>query len=790
MTLKNLITTDMARNDSTSSPQSSGPAARPPIPQHRHAYRYDLDGLRGLAIALVVIFHIWFGRVSGGVDVFLTLSGFFFIGSQMRNVDRYGSLNPLRSIWKTARRLLPTMVVVLAAVGVGVIFIFPRTRWANVNDQVLASLFYYQNWKLAEQSEDYAQAGAAVSPLQHLWSMSVQGQFYVIIILLCCGLGWLLHRFWPGKSIFTPMAVILGIGTVLSFIYAIYLHREDQMLNYYNTWSRMWELFLGGLLATVMHKIQIRNHWVRWFLTVVGLFAIFTCGLIFNGVQEFPGPWTLYVLIATVFLIIAGQAPEGEELTWRNAPFTAFLASKPLRELGRLAYSLYMWHWPLLILLCTQLKRQHPSNKIGVFVVVVSLVLAWFTHHYIEEPLRMKKKRPVVAQEANAEKPSWKVRLGAALRPKRSWLSWKAVAGTMVVILTFCLVGFHITWKRYITSLDGQMTFALTADYPGARAITEKMPVPKGVKFQPRPIDADRTLPLSSFDGCISDFNDSEIHDVKLWRKEKGRPCVYGDVNAKRSIALVGGSHAEHWLTALDTLGQREHFRVDVYFKMGCPLMISGMIDLPTNNKPYYSCLEWGAKVYKRILEKKYDYVFSTATRPTTLTGVGPDIVPDYYADLWRALNKDGIQMIAVRDTPWSTRDDLPANVPDCLESGGNAYSCGIPRDLAMAPVNPAIEASSGLDNVHLMDFTDDLCPGNLCPAVIGNVMVYHDMHHMTHSFVQSLIPEFARQFNTITGWGPVTKPGTDLNTTPYQGTAILPTPSSSSSTESSRRSH
>ncbi|WQD13961.1 MAG: SGNH hydrolase domain-containing protein [Lawsonella clevelandensis] len=71
---------------------------------------------------------------------------------------------------------------------------------------------------------------------------------------------------------------------------------------------------------------------------------------------------------------------------------------------------------------------------------------------------------------------------------------------------------------------------------------------------------------------------------------------VYGDVNAKRSIALVGGSHAEHWLTALDTLGQREHFRVDVYFKMGCPLMISGMIDLPTNNKPYYSCLEWGAK--------------------------------------------------------------------------------------------------------------------------------------------------------------------------------------------------
>ena len=100
----------------------------------------------------------------------------------------------------------------------------------------------------------------------------------------------------------------------------------------------------------------------------------------------------------------------------------------------------------------------------------------------------------------------------------------------------------------------------------------------------------------------------------------------------------------------------------------------------------------------------------------------------------------------------------------------------------------PAIAASRGLDNVHLMDFTDDLCPGNLCPAIIGNVMVYHDMHHMTHSFVQSLVPVFARQLNKITGWGPVTQPGKDLNTTPYPGTAILPTPSSSSA-ESSRRS-
>lgn len=765
----------MARKKTSKQPTQTS-AERPPIPQHRHVYRYDLDGLRGLAIALVVIFHIWFGRVSGGVDVFLTLSGFFFIGSQMRNADRYGSLNPLRSIWKTLRRLLPTMVVVLAATGVGVLLVFPRTRWANVNDQVLASLLYYQNWKLAAQSEDYAQAGAAVSPLQHLWSMSVQGQFYLIIILICCALGWLLHRFWPGKSIFTPMAVLLSIGTALSFGYAIYLHQTDQMLNYYSTWSRLWELFLGGLLATVIHKINIKSDWVRWLLTIVGLFALFTCGLIFNGVEEFPGPWTLYVLGATVLLIIAGQAPEGQELTWRNAPFTALLASKPLRELGRLAYALYMWHWPLLILLLTHLNRPHPSNKIGVFILVVSLALAWFTHHHIEEPLRMKTKRPAVAREERAALPPLRNRVFAALKPKRSWFSWKAIAGTLVVILTFCLVGFHVTWKNYIKTLDGQIKFELTAEFPGARAFTEDMPVPKDVKYQPRPIDSNRTLPRSSFDGCISNFQDNTIHRKKLWREGQGQPCVYGNVNADRAIALVGGSHSEHWLTALDILGKRQNFRVDVYFKMGCPLMISGMIDLPTSKKPYYGCLEWGEDVYQDILRKQHDYVFTTATRPTTLAGVGPDIVPAPYVDLWRAFERDGMEVIAIRDTPWSVRNDYPANVPDCLESGGDAISCGINRHAALARVNPAIAASRGLDNVHLMDLTDALCMTDICPAVIGNVMVYHDMHHMTSVFVQSLIPEFARQFNKITKWGPVTKRGEDLNTTIYPGTeAIVP---------------
>ena len=145
-------------------------------------YRHDLDGLRGIAIALVAVFHVWFGRVSGGVDVFLALSGFFFGGRLLRTALTPGaSLWPVPEVTRLVRRLLPALVVVLAASAVLTILIQPETRWETFADQSLASLGYFQNWELANTASDYLRAGEAVSPLQHIWSMSVQGQFYIAL---------------------------------------------------------------------------------------------------------------------------------------------------------------------------------------------------------------------------------------------------------------------------------------------------------------------------------------------------------------------------------------------------------------------------------------------------------------------------------------------------------------------------------------------------------------------------------------------------------------------------------
>src|SRR3954467_12418046 len=201
-------------------------------------YRHDLDGLRGVAIALVAVFHVWFGRVSGGVDVFLALSGFFFGGRLLRTALTPGaSLWPVPEVTRLVRRLLPALVVVLAASALLTVLIQPQTRWETFADQSLACLGYYQNWELAGSCADYLRAGEAVSPLQHIWSMSVQGQFYIAFLLLIAGCAFLFQRRFSGRlapylrAAFVTLLIAL---TVASFVYAIFAHQADQANAYYN----------------------------------------------------------------------------------------------------------------------------------------------------------------------------------------------------------------------------------------------------------------------------------------------------------------------------------------------------------------------------------------------------------------------------------------------------------------------------------------------------------------------------------------------------------------------------
>src|ERR1700739_8624 len=358
-------------------------------------YRHDLDGLRGIAIALVAMFHVWFGRVSGGVDVFLALSGFFFGGKVLRAaLNPAVSLSPVAEVARLVRRLLPALVVVLAACAMLTILVQPETRWETFADQSLASLGYYQNWELASSASDYLRAGEAVRPLQHIWSMSVQGQFYLAFLLLVAGCAYLLRGLLRGQGVLrAPYLRTLFVGllsalTVASFVYAIVAHQDDQATAYYDSFARAWELLLGALVGALVPYIRWPMG-LRTALAAVALAAVVSCGALIDGVKEFPGPWALVPVGATVLMILAGANLGGRPGADGRMPLpNRLLAVRPLVALGAMAYSLYLWHWPLLIFWLSYTGHRHANFFEGSAILLVSGLLAYLTARLVEDPLR------------------------------------------------------------------------------------------------------------------------------------------------------------------------------------------------------------------------------------------------------------------------------------------------------------------------------------------------------------------------------------------------------------------
>ncbi|BCQ09294.1 acyltransferase [Mycobacterium heckeshornense] len=692
-------------------------------------YRHDLDGLRGIAIALVAMFHVWFGRVSGGVDVFLALSGFFFGGKVLRTaLNPVASLSPVPEAIRLVRRLLPALVVVLAGSAVLTILIQPQTRWETFADQSLASLGYFQNWELARTAGDYLRAGEAVSPLQHIWSMSVQGQFYLAFLALVFGCAYALRQSL-GPRLRTLFVVLLGALTAASFGYAILAHQTNQAMAYYDSFARAWELLLGALVGALVPYIRW-PMWLRTLLATVALAAILSCGALIDGVREFPGPWALVPVGATVLMILAGANRHADPDIGGRMPLpNRLLAAGPLMTLGAMAYSLYLWHWPLLIFWLAYTGHRRANVVEGTAVLVISGVLAYFTMRYVEDPLRYRAPVHAVTQ---APAVPWRSRLR---RPTMA-------LGSVVALLGVTLTATSFTWREHVTvqRADGKELSGLSArDYPGARALVKHVRVPK-LRMRPTVLEAKNDLPLSTKDGCISDWANPALIN-----------CTYGDANATRTIALAGGSHAEHWITALDLLGRRHHFKVVTYLKMGCPLSTEEVPLIMGNNAAYPQCHEWVQKTMAKLIADRPDYVFTTSTRPWNIKP--GDVMPATYIGIWQTFADNNIPVLAMRDTPWLVKDGRPFEPADCLAKGGSASSCGVKRSDVLADHNPTLDFVEQFPGLKPLDLSDAICRADICRAVEGNVLIYHDAHHLSATYMRTLAGELGRQIAAATGW-------------------------------------
>jgi peptidoglycan/LPS O-acetylase OafA/YrhL len=693
-------------------------------------HRHDLDGLRGIAILLVAVFHVWFGRVSGGVDVFLVLSGFFFGGKIIRAAlgqTRGHTLSPLTEVCRLIRRLVPALVVVLAACALLTVLVQPQTRWETFADQSLASLGYYENWELANSASDYLRAGEAVSPLQHVWSMSVQGQFYVAFVLLIAGSAYLVRQ--HGTRLRTFFVALLSGLTLASFGYAIIAHQADQAAAYFNSFARAWELLLGALFGALVPHISW-PRWVRSVVATIALAAVLSCGAVIDGVQEFPGPWALVPVGATMLVILAGAGLHSSTDGRMPLP-NRLLAAGPLVKLGAMAYSLYLWHWPLLIFWLSYTGHRHVNFVEGMAVLLVSGLLAYLTLRLVEDPLRYRTSNATgpVAEPALAR---WQSRLR---RPTMA-------LGSVVVLLGVALTATSFTWREHLIdqrAAGNELSGLSAQDYPGARALITHVRVP-ALRMRPTVLEIKDDVPATTRDGCISDFANAALVN-----------CSYGDVDAPRTIALAGGSHAEHWLPALDLLGRMHHFRVVTYLKMGCPLSTEKSPLVMGNNAAYPQCREWVQRTMDKLVADRPDYVFTTSTRPWNIKP--GDVMPATYIGIWQTLSDNNIPILAMRDTPWLVKNGQPLDPADCLAKGRTAQSCAVKRSDMLADHNPTLDFAAQFPLLKPLDMSDAICRADICLPVEGNVLIYHGAHHLSPTYVRTMTGEIGRQIAAHTGW-------------------------------------
>lgn len=706
-------------------------------------YYHHIDGLRGFALALVVIFHVFIGRVSSGVDIFLFIGGLLLISSQLRNAQKEDGLSYTQSMLRILRRLYPALIVMIATGVVLSLMVIPPAQWEDMLRHASAAALYCINWIFIQDGDSYARASSDADVFQHLWSMSVQVQIYALLIALIVICVSLCKK--TGKNAKNLVATVVAILAISSFVYAIWLGNHNQVENYYSTFSRFWEIALGGLIGLFVLDKVVFSPLLRWVSTLVGIVLIVGTGIVLNGVEQFPGPLTLVPLIGAMLIIFSGNHNQAEDKSWATMGPVLIFETPFMLWLGKISYSLYLWHWMVLIVAAHITSRPQFDPLQGIVVIGVSSMLAWATHTYVEQPLRQKKKPKRATLK---EMLSGKAKRNHRRSPSVAMRS--AATCIVVMIATVATSPGIYAGVEYMKKIQVEHAIAANGGkdvaYPGARAVTENKIVPDGVDIMPNPDEGvDNMYPQSQKDGCFADFKNDDI----VFNKKDGTPCEYGDTSSDKTMYILGGSHSEMYLPALDDIAKRRGIKLIPLIKMGCALYL----DKKWDNSDYPGCKDFSDKVVDYVLNNPpTEGIFHTSTRPSTATGVGPEIVPEKYVESMRKFADKNIPIYLMRDVAWSTTDDgkyddMRICVSKARIDGKDISSeCGFSSQGLLNDVDPSLEAYRGIPGVTLMDINSSIITDGWVNPIVGNVVVYRDSHHITNLFAETLTPMIEEQ--------------------------------------------
>jgi peptidoglycan/LPS O-acetylase OafA/YrhL len=689
-------------------------------------FRPDIEGLRAVAVLAVVLFHAEVPGIGGGyvgVDVFFVISGFLITGLLWREVSSTGSVR-LRSFYGArARRLLPASAAVGVVIMAASAFVLPPLQARTVISDGIASALYVSNYRFALQGVDYLAPTALPSPFQHYWSLGVEEQFYLVWAPIILGTAWLIRRARRARQPATqavtsqrPYVAVLGLIAVGSFALSVVVTYWAPSLAFFSLPTRAWQLALGGLVALTAVQWRRLSPRAAAITGWAGLALIVLACVCLSQTTPYPGTAALLPTLGAVLVIGAGCAAPAQGCG-------RLLGLPPMQWLGRISYSLYLWHWPILLMALWSIAPvAGHAALLGLAGVLLSIGLAALTLKFIENPLRY--------------------------APSIRNSPWRSLAVGGVATATAVCVGLAL----HVPDPVGR-------GVPAAPLTIVAAPVPAGApiaaydaavqnlfaQVQAAVVaSADLKAVPSNLSPALVDAKPENTPCIRTFFQVGQPECATGDTASATTVALIGDSNADMWGPAFRAPATQRHWRVETMAKVSCP-----MLDLPTRNpvlgRPYTECTQWREQILARLqaerprlivlsVMRRYGARYSWATGFTSYE-------PEWLASMTRLvqqLRTTGAQVLVLGPIP-----DPRTAVPDCLSVHlDDATACSPSRSDAVNDAGIAAEsAATAAGGGQYADLTDLFCAANRCPAIVGNTLVYLDENHLTRQYSQTLAP-------------------------------------------------
>jgi peptidoglycan/LPS O-acetylase OafA/YrhL len=687
-------------------------------------FRPDIEGLRAVAVGLVVLGH---ARVPGfeggyiGVDVFFVLSGFLITGLLVREQAAKGSISMAGFYARRARRILPAASLVL------VLTVLASYQWLGflrggviAEDGKWAAVFA-ANLRFASEGTQYLNLTAPPSPLQHYWSLAVEEQFYLawpIVFLTVASIA-------PRVKLATKLAAVLALTVVASFAWSVVQTGTNPTWAFFSPLTRAWELAVGALLAVGLPHLRrvpvAAGPWLSW----SGLAGVIGAALLMDNATAFPGYAAALPVFGTAMVVAGGTiVPRGGAERLLGLP--------PFQVLGKWSYSLYLWHWPVLIIAAQRAGHSLPlAQNLGL--VAVALGLAVLTHYAIENPIRFA--RPLT---------------------RNPWSSLSV--GVCLVAAAYGLSGWQLSQHspsrppapQSVSALESRPAPDIKADE--VKDVLSLVAASPAIKQLPPDLALDLQAANKDF-AWLLPAPDECLVDPEILESP---PCVFGDPEGSRTVVLLGDSHAAQWLQALDDIGKRAHWKVIMLGKAGCPAATVDFRRAYQNLTqrligPPPDCIPWLNNAISRINETRPDVVILASCN-------GCEYMVDANGDLiarsaWGA----GLEETLARITAPNTRKVVLGDTPrlkssvDCLAlHQDNVQACSRPvGPVTEATYNDIERSVAEAAGAAFIDVTPWFC-GAICSPIIGNMVVYTNDYHITATYARHISGELERVLQPI----------------------------------------